>query len=95
MSDLIDRQAVCDVLSKEWIKYVPMALDMSLAFVLGKINELPSATPTDMSVIDDIKAEILNMPKTYPHTDHFDDYVKTKDVLAVIDRHIGKENDND
>ena len=47
MSDLIDRQAVCDVLSTEWIKYVPMELDMSLAFVLGKINELPSVTPTE------------------------------------------------
>ena len=44
-----------------------------------------------MSVIEDIRAEIQNMPKTYPHTDHIDDYVKTNDVLAVIDRHIGKE----
>ena len=44
-----------------------------------------------MSVIEDIRKEIQNMPKTYPHTDHFDDYVKTNDVIAVIDRHIGKE----
>ena len=43
------------------------------------------------NVIDDIKAEIQNMPKTYPYTDHIDDYVKTNDVLRIIDRHIGKE----
>ena len=41
--------------------------------------------------IEKMKAEIQNMPKTYPHTDHFDDYVKTEDVLRIINKHIGKE----
>ena len=45
--DTISRKAVCDLLSKEWIKYVPMELDMSLAFVLGKIDELPSVIPAE------------------------------------------------
>lgn len=111
MSDLIDRQTVRDVLSTEWIKYVPMELDMSLAFVLGKIDELTSVTPANSvyrkkakrwkkkyfalkTEIEKMKAEIQNMPKTYPHTDHFDDYVKVNDVLAVIEKHIsGKDKD--
>lgn len=39
------------------------------------------------NVLDRIRAEILDLPKTYPFVNHFDDYVKTSDVLQIIDRH--------
>ena len=42
-----------------------------------------------MSVIEDIKAEIRSMPKTYPFVNHLHTYVKDDDVLAIIDKHIG------
>ena len=43
--DCISRQAVKEMLTEEWTKYMPMELDMNLSFVLEKISELPSVTP--------------------------------------------------
>ena len=43
--------------------------------------------------IDDIRKEINDLPKTYPFINHIDTYVKTDDVLKILDKHIsGKEN---
>lgn len=44
--DCISRQVVKDTLTAEWTKYMPMELDINLSFVLEKISELPSVTPT-------------------------------------------------
>ena len=46
MNDFISRQAVKEMLSEEWTKYMPMEMDVNLSFVLEKISELPSVTPT-------------------------------------------------
>jgi Protein of unknown function (DUF551). len=43
--DCISRQAVKEMLTAEWTKYMPMELDMNLSFVLDKISVLPSVTP--------------------------------------------------
>lgn len=43
--DCISREAVKEMLTEEWTKYMPMELDMNLSFVLEKISELPSVTP--------------------------------------------------
>lgn len=51
--DCISRQAVKDMLNEEWTKYVPMELDINLSFVLEKISELPSATPSIPDVEND------------------------------------------
>ena len=46
----------------------------------------------EIGLLDDIKAEIQALPKTYPFINHIDTYVKEDDVLAVLDKHIsGKE----
>lgn len=46
--DCISREAVKDLLSTEWINYcMPMELDVNLSFVLSKIAEMPSVTPSD------------------------------------------------
>ena len=39
--------------------------------------------------IDDIKAEIQALPKTYPFVNHIDTYVKDADVIKIIERHCG------
>lgn len=44
--DAISREAVKDTLTEEWTKYIPMELDINLSFVLEKISELPSVTPS-------------------------------------------------
>lgn len=44
--DCISREAVKEMLSEEWTKYMPMELDINLSFVMEKINELPSVTPS-------------------------------------------------
>ena len=39
--------------------------------------------------LDDVKAEIVALPKTYPFINHTDTYVKEDDVLQIFDN-IGK-----
>lgn len=43
--DCISREAVKEMLRKEWTKYMPMELDINLSFVLEKISDLSSVTP--------------------------------------------------
>lgn len=43
--DAISRQAVKDMLMREWTRYIPMDLDVNLSFVLAKVGELPPVTP--------------------------------------------------
>ena len=43
--DAVSREAVKNMLTAEWTKYMPMESDVSLSFVLEKISELPSVTP--------------------------------------------------
>ena len=40
------------------------------------------------SVIENIKAEIQALPKTYPFINHIDTYVKEDDVVDIIRKHI-------
>ena len=45
-----------------------------------------------VDVLDKIRAEIASIsPKTYPFYDHMDDYIKTKDVLKIIDKYRKEE----
>jgi predicted ABC-class ATPase len=46
--DAISREAVKEMLTEEWTKYMPMESDVNLSFVLEKISELPSLTPCDL-----------------------------------------------
>ena len=46
--DCISREAVKEMLTAEWTKYMPMESDVSLSFVLEKISELPSVTPCNL-----------------------------------------------
>lgn len=39
--------------------------------------------------LDDVKAEIVALSKTYPFINHIDTYVKEDDVLQILDN-IGK-----
>ena len=50
--DCINREAVKEMLSEEWTKYMPMELDINLSFVLEKISELPSVTPKGVTITD-------------------------------------------
>ena len=51
-ADCISREAVKEMLSEEWTKYMPMDLDINLSFVMGKISELPSVTPKGVTITD-------------------------------------------
>ena len=46
--DCISREAVKEMLTSEWNKYMPMETDVNLSFVLEKISDLPSVTPCDL-----------------------------------------------
>ena len=56
---------------------------------VGISNAFTDSFTIDKSVIEDIKAEITNLVKTYPFVDHKDTYVKEDEVLEIIDKHIG------
>ena len=43
--------------------------------------------------LEEIRKEINDLPKTYPFINHIDTYVKTDDVIRIIDRHIGESKD--
>lgn len=45
MSDLIDRQAAKEAMRQAWVKHMPMSFDPAMAFVLGELDDLPSAQP--------------------------------------------------
>ena len=38
-------------------------------------------------VLDNIKAEIEELPKTYPFVNHIDTYVKEDDVKKILDKY--------
>ena len=42
MSKYADIEQIKEVIRTEWVKYMPMDLDVNLSFVLGKIAEVPT-----------------------------------------------------
>ena len=42
MSKYANIEQIKEVIRTEWVRYMPMELDISLAFVLGKISEVPT-----------------------------------------------------
>ena len=58
------------------------------------IRDLQMNRSRTVVVLEDIKAEIKALPNTYPFTNHLDAYVKEADVMAIIDKHIGGENED-
>ena len=42
MSKYADIEQIKEVIRSEWVKYIPMDLDINLSFVLGKISEVPT-----------------------------------------------------
>lgn len=58
MAEYISREELKEMLRREWTKYVPMELDPSIAYVLAKIDELPSI---------DIKTGKWQITSAYPH----------------------------
>ena len=53
-------------------------------------NALRDGIPLE-KVFEDIRKEIQNLPVTYPFYDHLEPFVCQKDVLNIVDKHIGKE----
>ena len=69
--DCISRQVVKEMLTEEWTKYMPMELDVNLAFVLDKISALPSVTPQLKTgrwidiMVGDMQAQACDQCKTF------------------------------
>ena len=57
------------------------------------INSIADFITLD-SVIDDVKTEIVALPKTYPFVNHIDAFVKEDDVMQILDN-IGKAESED
>ena len=58
--DCISREAVKEMLSEEWTKYMPMELDINLSFVMEKINELRAAIDFEINENEEL---ILSSPE--------------------------------
>ena len=52
-----------------------------------EIANLPKVTGNTDEVLDEIRAEIEALPKTYPFINHIDTYVKEDDVKKIIDKY--------
>ena len=92
--DCISRQAVQDYIAKYLSQFLYNDVREAVETIDAYIGEMPSVTPTDMSVIEDIKAEIEDAKYA-----HYGQLKGTKNCLAdgldkaleIIDKHIGKE----
>ena len=56
-------------------------------------KEVVASAELHKSILDNLRAEIADMPKLYPFVDHIDTYVKEDDVLAIIDKYRGSDTD--
>lgn len=56
--DCISRKVVKESLRTEWVKYIPIELDVNLSFVLSKIDELPSVIPSYNSIKTELEQTI-------------------------------------
>ena len=92
--DCISREAVKEMLTAEWTKYMPMELDMSLSFVLEKISELPSVTPkaswipVSERLPEDIKPVIVTWKNTDPKS--YYQYIVGKHFIGTAHYKNGK-----
>ena len=57
--------------------------------LLAEVDLLRKKCEAYQKAIEDIKAEIQALPKTYPFVNHIDTYVKDADVIKIIERHCG------
>lgn len=55
MADYIDRQLAKKTIGDNWVKYVPMELDINLSFVLAKLDKLPPADVVEVVRCKDCK----------------------------------------
>ena len=62
-------------------------LKMFSEYFINKIDKMPTIQAIPISVIEDIKAEIQGIYVGYRHG-----YEVMADVLAIIDKHIGGDN---
>ena len=61
MSKYADIEQIKEVIRSEWVKYIPMDLDINLSFVLGKISEVPTIEVED--AISENAPSVIPQPK--------------------------------
>lgn len=91
--DYISRQALIKAIEEKSKELKNLDTINGLCGAVNIALELPSVPLIGVSVIEDIKAEIRALPKTYPFVNHLHTYVKDDDVMAIIDKHCGGDNE--
>ena len=74
MSRYADIEQIKEVIRTEWVKYMPMDLDMNLSFVLGKISEVPTIEVSEDAIS---KAYLLNKINAYMTGSQQVEYMKS------------------
>lgn len=59
MSKYADIEQIKEVIRSEWVKYIPMDLDINLSFVLGKISEVPTIEAMKYPQVDGITPTLV------------------------------------
>ena len=62
--------------------------------LISTTEVIKNGTPLE-KVLEDIKAEIQALTKTYPFINHKDDYIIEREVMEIIDKHIAERSRND
>lgn len=88
--DAISRSSVFEIMGN--LMSIPYDLDRPInkkdvSDSMGEIRVLPPVTPKQEPILDQIRADIEALPKTYPFVNHIDMYVKVSDVEKIIDKY--------
>lgn len=74
---------------RELLGYAQKKIDNN-EITVGEYVEMTKVLNREVDVLDKIRAEIEELPKTYPFINHIDTYVKEDDVKKIIDKYRNK-----
>lgn len=88
MSKYADIEQIKEVIRTEWVKYMPMDLDISLSFVLGKISEVPTIEVSEDCISREYLEEQLQQIEDITAMAHIDlgedPYDETEEITMPI-----------
>lgn len=94
MSKYADIEQIKEVIRTEWVKYMPMELDVSLSFVLGKISEIPTIEVSEDCISREFALEVIDDCINYPTNG--DKTCAIKNAPSVVQKQVtGKLADED
>ena len=74
MSKYADIEQIKEVIRTEWVKYMPMDLDVNLSFVLGKIAEVPTIEVSEDCISREDFLKTIDDNVSHQYSDTYETY---------------------